>query len=384
MSAHLAWPFFDDSHRVLAGEAARQAVRCDGLRGIADHDRAARELVALLGAAGLLRHAVAMDGKLDVRALCVIREALAARWGLADFAFAMQGLGSAPISLFGGEALRARYLPDVAAGRSIAAIAITEPGAGSDLGAIATTADRDGADFILDGEKCWISNGGIADFYVVFARTGEGDGIRALSAFVVDADAPGLDAAERQSVIAPHPMGRIRFSGCRVPAAQRVGEAGRGIVVALATLDTFRATVGAAAVGLARRALSEALGHARSRRQFGAPLADYQLIRAKLADMATAIDASALLVYRAAWMRDTQTDRVPLEAGMAKAFATESAQRVIDEAVQIFGALGVAEGAAVEELYREIRPLRIYEGTTEIQKLVIARSLLENDAKERP
>ena len=381
--AHLDWPFFEDSHRALASRVAAWATGLDAMRGAGDADRAARALVGALGEAGLLAYAVAGDsGRLDVRALCVLRETLAARWGLADFAFAMQGLGSAPISLFGDEGQRRRYLPRVAAGSAIAAFALTEAGAGSDVGAIATTARRDGAHFVLDGEKRWISNGGIADFYVVFARTGEGEGTKGLSAFIVDAGTPGLDAGERVSVIAPHPMATLRFSGCRVPAANLVGQAGRGIAVALGTLDTFRATVGAAALGLARHALREALAHATTRRQFGAPLSDYQLIRAKLAEMATAIDASALLVYRAAWVRDTRADRVTLEAGMAKAFATEAAQKVIDEAVQILGALGVSAGSPVEELYREIRPLRIYEGTTEIQKLVIARALIESDGKD--
>jgi alkylation response protein AidB-like acyl-CoA dehydrogenase len=380
--SHLDWPFFDEPHRALARRAAAWAQGVESFRSAGDTDRASRALVRALGEAGLLAHTVAAEGaRLDVRSLCVLREVLAARWGLADFAFAMQGLGSAPISHFGSEALRRAYLPRVAAGTAVAAFALSERGAGSDVGAVATTARRDGGDFVLDGEKCWISNGGIADFYVVFARTGEGEGTRGLSAFVVDAGTPGLDASERVSVIAPHPMAHLRFDGCRVPASNRVGEAGRGIAVALATLDTFRATVGAAAVGFARHALAEALAHARSRRQFGAPLSDYQLIRAKLADMATAIDAAALLVYRAAWVGDTGAGRVTLESGMAKAFATESAQRVIDDAVQILGALGVATGSPVEELYREIRPLRIYEGTTEIQKLVIARALIEPDAK---
>jgi acyl-CoA dehydrogenase len=296
----------------------------------------------------------------------------------------MQGLGSAPLSLFGSDEQRSRYLPRVAAGTAVAAFALTESGAGSDVGAIATTARRDGGQFVLDGQKQWISNGGIADFYVVFARTGEGTGTKGLSAFVVDKDTAGLDASERVSVIAPHPMAHVRFDGCRVPAGNLVGEVGRGIAVALGTLDTFRATVGAAAVGLARHAFAEALAHATSRRQFGAPLSDYQLIRAKLADMATAIDASALLVYRAAWERDTRADRVTREAGMAKAFATEAAQRVIDDAVQILGALGVRTGSVVEELYREIRPLRIYAGTTEIQKLVIARTLIDEFGKDGP
>ncbi len=379
---HLQWPFLDDTHRALAARASAWTAELAALRAEPDAERATRALVRSLGGAGLLAYAAGAGGRLDVRALCVLRETLAAAWGLADFAFAMQGLGSAPIALFGSEAHREKYLPRVAGGEAVAAFALSEAGAGSDVGAIATTARRDGGHYVLDGEKRWISNGGIADFYVVFVRTGEGPATKGLSAIVVDAGTAGLDTSDRVEVIAPHPMANLRFDGCRVPVSNLVGDAGRGIAVALGTLDTFRATVGAAAVGLARHALAEALAHATTRHQFGAPLSDYQLIRAKLADMATAIDASALLVYRAAWTRDTRAERVTLEAGMAKAFATESAQRVIDEAVQILGALGVCAGSPVEELYREIRPLRIYEGTTEIQKLVIARALLDRNGKE--
>jgi acyl-CoA dehydrogenase len=380
--AHLHWPFLDDTHRALAARAAAWTAGIPAIRAETDADRATRALVRDLGEAGLLAHAAGANGRLDVRALCVLRETLAAAWGLADFAFAMQGLGSAPIALYGGEKLRSAYLARVASGEAIAAFALSEAEAGSDVGAISTTARRDGDHYVLDGEKRWISNGGIADFYVVFARTGEGEGTKGLSAIVVDAGTAGLDTSDRVEVIAPHPMANLRFSGCRVPVANRIGEAGRGIAVALGTLDTFRSTVGAAAVGLARHALAEALLHATTRRQFGAPLSDYQLIRARLADMAMAIDASALLVYRAAWTRDTRAERVALEAGMAKAYATEAAQRVIDDAVQILGALGVRVGSPVEELYREIRPLRIYEGTTEIQKLVIARTLIDGHGKD--
>jgi len=315
---------------------------------------------------------------LDVRSICICRESFAQHSGLAEFVFAMQGLGSGPISLFGSDSLRTEYLPRVTAGKAIAAFAISEREAGSDLGAIATTARADGASFVLDGEKMWISNAGVADFYVVFARTGEGS--KGLSAFVVDAGTKGLTVSERVGVSAPHPLGTLRFDGCRVPASKQVGETGKGMAIALGTLDVFRATVGAAALGLARRALAEATAHARSRRAFGTTLSEFQLVRAKLADMATAIDAAALLVYRAAWVKDTQKRRVTREAAMAKAFATESAQHVIDDAVQILGALGVVAGSTVETLYREIRPLRIYEGATDIQRLVIARSLLEEDA----
>jgi alkylation response protein AidB-like acyl-CoA dehydrogenase len=324
-----------------------------------------------------LRRALSADGTgVDVRAACVAREALASAWGLADFAYAMQGLGSGPIILFGSPALRASHAEPAAAGDAIAAFAISEAGAGSDLGAVAATARRDGPDYRIDGEKAWISNAGLADFYVVFARTGEGPGTKGLSAFVVDAGTRGLTTA-RTDIVAPHPLGTLQFDGCRVPADRRVGEPGRGVPIALATLDVFRATVGAAALGFARRALSEALAHAASRRAFGSALSEFQLIQEKLAEMATTIDASALLVYRAAWTKDVGQGRVTREAAMAKLVATEGAQRVVDDAVQILGARGVVVGSILEELYREIRPLRIYEGTSEIQKLVIARTLWE-------
>ncbi len=379
MSAHLEWPFFEDRHRALADRAGRWAEsHLTGAKHAGDLDRECRRLVAAYGDAGFLAHAAPRDGAIDVRSVCICRETFAQHSGLAEFVFAMQGLGSGPISLFGSDALRAEYLPRVASGKAIAAFAISEREAGSDLGAVATTARADGAHVVIDGEKAWISNAGIADFYVVFARTGEGS--KGLSAFVVDAGTPGLTVSERVDVSAPHPLGTLRFDGCRVPASKRVGEAGRGMAVALATLDVFRATVGAAALGLARRAFSEATAHAASRRAFGTTLSEFQLVRAKLADMATAIDAAALLVYRAAWVKDTQKRRVTREAAMAKAFATEAAQRVIDDAVQILGALGVVAGSVVETLYREIRPLRIYEGATDIQRLVIARSLFEEDA----
>ncbi len=383
-ASHLDWPFFTDAHRALRTRAAAWAGSEVGqYRAMTDIDAAARGLVRSLGEAGLLEIA-APAGAPDVRSLCIVREALACEWSLADFAFAMQGLGSGPIALFGSEALKREYLSRVRSGAAIAAFAITERDAGSDLGAIAATATRDGDAFVLGGEKCWISNGGIADFYVVFARTGEGPGTKGISAFVVDAGTPGLDASERTTVISPHPMATVRLSGCRVAADRMVGDAGRGIAVALATLDGFRATVGAAATGLARRALAESSTHAASRRQFGSPLSEFQMVQAKLAEMATAIDASALLVYRAAWEKDTHGGRVSAEAAMAKAFATEAAQRVIDDAVQIHGALGVERGSVVEELYRDIRPLRIYEGATDIQKLIIARGVMESNKDGRP
>ncbi|HEV3077340.1 MAG TPA: acyl-CoA dehydrogenase family protein [Thermoanaerobaculia bacterium] len=322
------------------------------------------------------RPAASGTAGLDVRTLCLLRETFARGSALADFAFAMQGLGSGPLSLFGTEAQRREYLPRVAAGQAIAAFALSEAEAGSDVGAMRATARRDGGDYVLDGQKCWISNAGIADFYIVFCRLPEG-GDRSYAAFVVDADRPGLRVGERFDVTAPHPLGTLELAGCRVPGGALVGEPGRGLRVALATLDVFRPSVGAAALGLARRALDEALAHVREREVFGQPLARHQLTQAKLADMATAVDASALLVYRAAWARDRGgVPRVTREAAMAKLFATEAAQRVVDDAVQLLGARGVLAGAPVERLYREVRALRIYEGTSEIQRLVIAGQVL--------
>ena len=338
-----------------------------------------------LGEAGFLKAVVpashgGLHPVLDVRTLCLAREILAFRDGLADFAFAMQGLGTGSISLFGSDELKRKYLPPVRDGKAIAAFALSEPEAGSDVAALATTAKADGAHVRLDGEKTWISNGGIADHYVVFARTGEAPGARGLSAFVVDADTPGLTVAERIEVIAPHPLARLTFDGVRVPVANRLGKPGEGFKVAMATLDIFRATVGAAALGFARRALHETVEHAATRKLFGAPLGDLQMTQAAIADSATEVDAAALLVYRAAWVKDQGAARVTREAAMAKMFATEAAQRVIDRAVQLHGGAGVTKGVKVEELYREIRALRIYEGATEVQKIVIAREML----KQRP
>jgi acyl-CoA dehydrogenase len=312
-----------------------------------------------------------------VRNLCLCRETLSYVSGLADFAFAMQGLGTGPISLFGSEPLKKRYLENVAAGKSIAAFALSEPDAGSDVGAMTTTATRDGSDYLLYGVKTWISNAGLADHYVVFARTGEVLGTKGLSAFVVDADSPGLDVAERIAVMAPHPLGTIALDSCRVPASQMLAGPGDGFRVAMGTLDVFRSTVGAAALGFARRALDEAVARSRERQAFGRHLREFQLIQAKIADMAVAVDAAALLVYRAAWAKDTaEGGRVTREASMAKLFATEAAQRVVDQAVQVFGGLGLVHGNIAESLYREVRALRIYEGTSEIQKLVIAAEIL--------
>jgi alkylation response protein AidB-like acyl-CoA dehydrogenase len=378
---YLEWPFFDGRHVDL--EAALDEWAAAHVRDLhgTDVDADCRRLVRLLGEGGWLRHAIGGAGTpIDTRAICLIRETLARHNGLADFAFAMQGLGSGAISLFGTEAQRERYLPRVARGAAIAAFALSEPDAGSDVAAMRCAARPEGDAYVLDGEKTWISNGGIADFYVVFARTGEAPGARGISAFVVDADTPGFTIAERIDVIAPHPLARLRFDGCRVPAAQRIGAAGQGFKVAMATLDVFRTSVAAAALGFARRALDEALAHATRRQMFGQALADFQLTQAKLAQMALDVDASALLTYRAAWQRD-RGGKVTKEAAMAKMAATESAQQVIDAAVQMFGGLGVTSGHPAERLYREIRALRIYEGATEVQQLIIARELLR-EAKE--
>jgi acyl-CoA dehydrogenase len=376
------WPFLDDAHRAFADALdawARRELAALPEPAEDELDAHCRDLVGRLAAGGWLHRVV--GAPLDVRALCLARETLAYHHALADFAFAMQGLGSGAISLFGTDAQRERYLPRVADGTLVAAFALSEPEAGSDVAAIATTAEPDGDGHVLHGTKTWISNGGLADMYVVFARTGEAPGARGLSAFVVDADTPGLEIAERIPVIAPHPLARIVFGGCRVPAEQRIGAPGEGFKVAMATLDVFRSTVGAAALGFARRALDEALGRVTERELFGAPMADLPLVQSKLADMALGVDASALLVYRAAWTKDVAGGRVTREAAMAKLHATETAQRVVDDAVQLFGGLGVTVGAAVERLYREVRALRIYEGASEVQQLIIGRAAL---AAHRP
>ena len=378
---YLDWPFLEPRHRALALELDAWAAQHIAQDHDHDVDAACRALVAQLGAAGWLQHAIggtAYGGageSIDTRAICLIRETLARHAGLADFAFAMQGLGSGAITLAGSDDNKRAYLPRVARGEAIAAFALSEPDAGSDVAAMQCAARRDGGDYVLDGEKTWISNGGIADFYVVFARTGEQPGARGISAFIVDAGLPGFAIAERIAVMAPHPLARLEFSGCRVPASRRLGEAGQGFKLAMATLDVFRTSVAAAALGFARRALDEALARATSRKMFGSTLSGFQLTQAKLADMATGIDAAALLTYRAAWQRD-QGRRVTREAAMAKLAATETAQQVIDAALQMFGGLGVVSGQPVEKLYREIRALRIYEGATEVQQLIIARELL--------
>jgi len=383
-ASFLSWPFFEDRHRQFAGGLKAWAAK--DIKPLVDHhdvDASCRRLVRHLGDAGWLKAVVpeAYGGhysSFDVRTLCIARETLAFHDGLADFAFAMQGLGTGPITLFGSEALKARYLPPVARGEAIAAFALSEPEAGSDVAAMSTTATPDGPDHVrIDGVKTWISNGGIADHYVVFARSGEAPGAKGLSAYLVAAQSPGLIVENRIDVIAPHPLATLRFDNCRVPLSHRIGGPGEGFKVAMATLDVFRSTVGAAALGLARRALSEALQHAASRKLFGAPLGDLQMTQSSLADMATGVDSAALLVYRAAWTKDQGAPRVTREAAMAKMHATETAQSVIDKAVQIFGGLGVTKGVKVEELYREIRALRIYEGATEVQKIVIAREMLK-------
>jgi acyl-CoA dehydrogenase len=380
--SYLSWPFFDDSHRALQRdvEAWRDREWRQGPDSDANPSAACKEYVSQLGRAGWLKYAVprAFGGALeaiDVRSLCLIRETLGYASGLGEFAFAMQGLGAGPITLFGSDELKKKYLPGVAAGTSIAAFAISESDAGSDLQAMTTTAVPDGADIVINGEKTWISNAGIASHYVVFCRWPDG-GDLSFIALVVDAGTAGLEVCRSIEVIAPHPLGSLTFRNCRVSRAAAVGAPGKGMQVALGTLDLFRTTVGGAALGLARRALDEALQHSQRRVQFGKPLAEFQMTEAAIAEMATAIDASALLVYRAAWTRDRGAARITREAAMAKLAATESAQQVIDRAVQLLGARGVVAGEPVERLYREIRALRIYEGTSEIQKLVIAKSVL--------
>ena len=384
-TSYMDWPFFEEHHRTLAAEIRVWAEReiapmeKDEPRG-AELDRACTTLVRELGSAGWLRRAVTssyggISETLDVRSLCIIRETLASYSGIADFVFALQGLGAGPITLFGSDELKRRYLPRVAAGEAIAAFAISEADAGSDVGSMRTTATRDGESYVIDGEKSWISNAGIADFYIVFCRLREPENGKHV-ALVVDSSTAGLTITARGDITAPHSIGTVSFAGCRVPATCVVGAPGKGMSVALGTLDVFRATVGAAALGFARRALDETLSHVTDRKVFGARLADMQLTQARIATMATDIDASALLIYRAAWAHDCRPQRVTREAAMAKWFATEAAQRTVDSAVQLLGGRGVVAGATVERLYREVRALRIYEGTSEIQQLVIANQVL--------
>jgi len=380
--SYLNWPFLEDKHRELAAEIeAWSQVNIDGNpHGELDVDAECKKLVRQLAAGGFLKHCVALreeSGKLDVRSMCLMREHLARQSGLADFAFAMQCLGSVAISLFGTNEQQQTYLPAVRAGEKLAAFALTEPEAGSDVAAVSTTAELDGEDYVINGEKTFISNGGIADFYTLFARTG-GPGAKGITAFIVDANTPGLEIAERINVIAPHPLARLKFSNCRIPKTQMLGKEGHGFKVSMATLDVCRSTVGAAALGFARRALAEALQRTSTRQLFGAPMNEIAGVQTQLAEMALNIDTSALLIYRAAWTKDCVADRITREAAMAKLHATDSAQQTIDAAVQLFGGLGVTCGIKVEELYREIRALRIYEGASEVQKLIIARQTLQN------
>ncbi|GAA6199029.1 acyl-CoA dehydrogenase family protein [Aquicoccus sp. SU-CL01552] len=375
----LNWPFFEPKHKELSEALEAWASTHLGAIDHGDTDAACRALVAGLGEAGFLTHSAVNPETgtgLDVRSLCLIRETLARHDGLADFAFAMQGLGTGAISLFGTPAQRAEWLTQTRAGKAISAFALTEPASGSDVANSTMTATRDGDHFVLNGEKTWISNGGIADVYCTFARTGEAPGAKGLSAFIVPADTPGLEIAERLEVIAPHPLATLRFTDCRIPASALLGEAGAGFKIAMSVLDVFRSTVAAAALGFARRALDEALARVTSRTVQGAPLFDLQMVQGHIADMALDVDAAALLVYRAAWTKDSGAPRVTREAAMAKLFATDQAQQVIDKAVQLHGGDGVRSGEAVEKLYREIRALRIYEGASDVQRVVIARQAL--------
>lgn len=385
------WPFFEPRHKALASSLdawASANIEDSPLptTGAMAADDRCRELVRALGNAGWLRHAVAgvahggATDVMDTRAICLIRETLARHSALADFSFAMQGLGSGTISLAGNDAQRQAWLPKIAAGEAIAAFALSEPEAGSDVGAMRCAARLDGDHYVIDGEKTWISNGGIADMYTLFARTGEAPGSRGISAFIVAADTPGLNIAERIDMMAPHPLARLQFDGCRIPASNRIGASGDGFKLAMRTLDVFRTSVAAAALGFARHALDQGLARATSRQMFGQRLADFQLTQASLAEMATTVDSAALLTYRAAWQKD-RGHNVTREAAMAKLVATEGAQKVIDAALQMWGGMGVVSGQPVERLYRDIRALRIYEGATEVQQLIIARELLKDVAQ---
>ncbi len=378
----LDWPFFEPHHKVLAEKLEVWAVENLAKIDHDDVDAACIELVSHLGRDGWLSH-TAIDphdgtGRLDVRSLCLIRETLARHDGLADFAFAMQGLGTGAISLFGSESQQRHWLPKTRTGQALSAFALTEPGSGSDVANLDLDACKDGSDYLLNGEKTWISNGGIADFYCVFARTGEAPGAKGLSAFLIPANTPGLSIAERMYTIAPHPLAKLAFENCRIPQSAMIGMPGDGFRIAMSVLDVFRSTVGAAALGFARRALDEAISRTTTRELFGAPLTELQLIQGHIADMALDIDAAALLVYRAAWLKDSGAVRVSREAAMAKLYATDQAQSVIDKAVQIHGGDGVRQGHVMERLYREIRALRIYEGASDVQKVIIAKHTLAN------
>ena len=382
----LTWPFLEEKHaalydRVEAWAKAHASIMHGEDESSAAAAKVVRNLVAEMGRDGFLTTATggvddAPFGPLDARSLCICREVLARYGGLADFAFAMQGLGTGPIGLFGTPEQKQKYLPPVAQGKAVSAFALSEQAAGSDVSSLALSATRDGNGWRLDGEKTWISNAGIADLYVVFARTGEAPGAKGLSAFIVEASAPGFSVPKTIDLIAPHPIGKLDFDGVKVTEAELIGRPGGGFAIAMGTLDVFRSTVGAAALGFARRAMDEAVKHATNRKIFGGSLADLQLTKAKIADMALSIDAAALLIYRSAWTKDVKGARVSRESAMAKLFATEEAQKVIDSAVQIFGGLGVTRGNIAESLYREIRALRIYEGASEVQKIVIAGRVL--------
>ena len=379
----LHWPFFTEEHRKLSKKLGAWVDTNISPNDEKNEYQAAKAYVSLLGKEGWLKYVVpslfggAFD-QLDVRSICLIRETLARTSGLADVAFAMQGLGSYPISAFGSKSLKEKYLPRVASGAAIAAFAISEEGAGSDISALSTSGKKEGANYIVNGSKAWISNAGIADFYLVFCRTEKEPGAKGLTAFVVDANSEGLEVTEKIELLAPHPIGTLRFRNVKIPTTQMVGSPGEGFKVALETLDLFRCTVGAAALGFARSAMEQAVNRSMERKAYGHPLSDFQLTQQKIADMAVKIDASALLVYRAAWEKDEGKERITREAAMAKMYATEKAQQVIDSAVQIFGALGLVSGHSLEKLYREIRLLRIYEGTTEIQKLIIAKEVFKH------
>jgi len=372
----LNWPFFEDRHRDLAASLEDWAMAQLGAVDHADTDAACRQLVSMLGEAGFVAHSGAEDGALDVRTLCLIRETLARHDGLADFAFAMQGLGTGAISLFGSPEQKAEWLPLTRSGKAISAFALTEPGSGSDVAANTMSATLDVNHYVLNGQKTWISNGGIADVYTVLARTGEAPGAKGMSAFVVPADTEGFEITERLETIAPHPLATLTFNEVRVPATAMIGEPEQGFKIAMSVLDVFRSTVAAAALGFARRALDEALVRVTTRKVQGAPLFDLQMVQGHIADMALDVDAAALLVYRAAWTKDSGAPRVTREAAMAKLFATDQAQQVIDKAVQLHGGDGVKSNETVEKLYREIRALRIYEGASDVQRVVIARQAL--------
>ena len=384
----LQWPFFSDEHRELAARLDDWANRHIPSLTAEEHhdlDGTCKAIVKALGDAGFTSYAVPASAggqhkKLDVRSLCIIRETLARHNALADFAFAMQGLGSGPISLFGDEAQQTTYLNAVATGDKIAAFSLSEPEAGSDVAAMSCSARADGDQWVLNGTKTWISNAGIADFYTVFARTDDTGGAKGISCFIVEAGTPGFEVTDRIDLIAPHPLGTLTFNDCRIPRAHLIGEEGRGFGIAMATLDVFRSTVAAAALGMARRALDETLDYTAERNIFGGKLGDLQLVQAKIGEMALGVDSSALLVYRAAWTKDCAAERVTREAAMAKYHATETAQQVIDAAVQLHGGKGVTKGYIVEALYRDIRALRIYEGASEVQTTIIARQTIANHA----